>query len=96
MMTREEIESQFTPGPWTTGADEDASVIYSPGLDLVADAGRDDGNAELESANARLIAAAPALLGCFLDVYQMILASELPLPLRYKFLQTMALVEPHA
>ena len=52
-------EQQHTPGPWTLEADEDGTqVIYGP-----------DGHplAEVDEANARLIAAAPALLAALVD-----------------------------
>lgn len=93
-MTRQEIVAQFSPGPWNTGTDEDAQIVYTSDFDVVADTERADGNAIIEAANARLIAAAPDLLDCFLDIFPTIQASELPLPLRYKFLQTMAKIEP--
>lgn len=54
-----------TPGPWWTGSDEDAHMVYSGNastVEAVADCGRDDGDAHAEEANARLIAAAPDLL----------------------------------
>ena len=55
-------EAKHTPGPWRTGTDEDAHVIYDDNLDAIADTLRDDGDAETERANAHLIAAAPDLL----------------------------------
>lgn len=54
--------SEHTPGPWHTGTHEDAHIVYDGDCGFVADAGRDDGEAETEAANARLIAAAPDLL----------------------------------
>lgn len=55
-------EFKGTPGPWSTGSDEDAHIVYDAALGYVADCGSDDGDAEAERANARLIAAAPDLL----------------------------------
>lgn len=57
--------SEHTPGPWWAGGDDDAHMVYSGDVDTVdavADCGRDDGDAEAEAANARLISAAPDLL----------------------------------
>jgi hypothetical protein len=52
-----------TPGPWFAGTDEDAHVIYNADeSEVVADTLREDGDAETEAANARLVAAAPDLL----------------------------------
>lgn len=52
----------FTPGPWHTGTDEDAHMVYDSDCGAVADTLRDDGDAEAEAGNARLIAASPKLL----------------------------------
>ncbi len=65
-------ESKYTPGPWSIGASEKSIPGYTPinapghyGLAQVATQ-MDGGNTHLDeiklSANARLIAAAPALL----------------------------------
>jgi hypothetical protein len=53
---------KHTPGPWSTGCDEDGHMVYAADDSAVADALRDDGDAEAEVSNARLIAAAPDLL----------------------------------
>src|SRR3954447_9075192 len=54
--------AEHSPPPWHTGTDEDAHIVYDDKCNFVADTGRDDGNSELETANARLIAATPKLL----------------------------------
>lgn len=51
-----------TPGPWHTGTDEDANVVYDSDCGFVAETTRDDGDSVSESDNARLISAAPELL----------------------------------
>jgi hypothetical protein len=65
-----EVMSEFkhTPGPWHTGTDEDANVVYGPNLECVVECGNDDGDAERERADARLIAAAPAMLSALRTV----------------------------
>jgi hypothetical protein len=55
-------QATHSPAPWSTGTDEDGHVVYSADLEFVAECGSDDGDAEREAANARLIAAAPDLL----------------------------------
>ena len=68
--------TKFSPGPWSTGADEDAHIVYDENLYFVADTGRDDGNAELERANAQAISALPELLEALqMFVDQQILSS---------------------
>jgi hypothetical protein len=70
---RYEDQARFTPGPWHVGDGKAATVIYAPDNYPVANATvyhwHHAGQAEQ---NARLIAAAPALL----DICKMILASH--------------------
>ena len=59
------MATKHTPGKWWAGSDDDAHMVYvttEDGVEAVADAGRDDGDAEAEAANAQLMAAAPDLL----------------------------------
>ena len=65
------MSTQHTPAPWTTDGD-----AYSGNLDIVAPRGRiamldcefSEETEDVLTANARLIAAAPDLLACLLDV----------------------------
>ena len=65
------MSTQHTPAPWATDGD-----AYSGNLDIVAPRGRiamldcefSEETEDVLTANARLIAAAPDLLACLLDV----------------------------
>lgn len=95
-MTRDEITAQFSGGEWVVETNLDGVVcgVRAPesaqsACDFVCTLERG-----ANPHDARLIAAAPDLLACFLDVYKSVQASELPLALRFKFAQTMAKIEP--
>jgi len=57
---------KISPGPWSTGTDEDSNIVYDDNLGFVAETTRDDGDGELEAGNAIAIAALPELLDALL------------------------------